>query len=190
MRVMKTTATAATLAYVERVLRYLASLRYFLDRVERLLAFVSRAERERCTSADLDFGTKDVGKGNNFFVLTRKCFSSLQYLLDICHHYSLNILELCVDAAQVPSGSAVHVCLLVFLDVRVWNNNFMKKSLTFFFFFKRRRTRQTVLPNSMKEYGRVTTGTFLPYWSKNSVWRSSRYAKAIFLGKDASQRSR
>lgn len=44
---MKTTATAATFAYVERVLRYLASLRYFLDRVERLLAFVSRAEGKK-----------------------------------------------------------------------------------------------------------------------------------------------
>lgn len=44
---MKTTATAATFAYVERVLRYLASLRYFFDRVERLLAFVSRAEKEK-----------------------------------------------------------------------------------------------------------------------------------------------
>lgn len=56
------------------------------------------------------------------FVLTGKCFSSLQYFLNICHHYPLNILELCVDAAQVPSGSAVNVCLLVFLDIRVWNN--------------------------------------------------------------------
>lgn len=53
MSVRKTTATAATLAYVERVLRYFASLRYFLDSADRLLAFVSRAERnkrkdERC----------------------------------------------------------------------------------------------------------------------------------------------
>lgn len=43
--VMKNTATAATFAYVERVFRYLASLRYFFDREDRLLAFVSRAER-------------------------------------------------------------------------------------------------------------------------------------------------
>lgn len=59
---MKTTATAATLAYVERVLRYLASLRYFFDRVERLLAFVSRAEKEECKSIDFDFGMNDVAK--------------------------------------------------------------------------------------------------------------------------------
>lgn len=62
MSVMKTTATAATLAYVERVLRYLASLRYFFDRVERLLAFVSRAEKEGCKSIDFDFGMNDVDK--------------------------------------------------------------------------------------------------------------------------------
>lgn len=46
MSVIKNTDTAATLAYVERVLRYLASLRYFFDRLVRLLAFVSRAEGE------------------------------------------------------------------------------------------------------------------------------------------------
>lgn len=63
MSVMKTTATAATLAYVERVLRYLASLRYFFDRVERLLAFVSRAEKERYKS--IDFGINDVAKKIN-----------------------------------------------------------------------------------------------------------------------------
>lgn len=44
MSVMKNTATAATLAYVERVLRYLASLRYFFDRLDKLLALVSKAE--------------------------------------------------------------------------------------------------------------------------------------------------
>lgn len=44
MSVVKNTATAATLAYVERVLRYLASVRYFFERADRLLAFVSRAE--------------------------------------------------------------------------------------------------------------------------------------------------
>lgn len=57
---MTTTATAATLAYVERVLRYLASLRYFFDSVDRLLAFVSRAEKRevRIYTADLDFGKK------------------------------------------------------------------------------------------------------------------------------------
>lgn len=47
MSVTKKTATAATLAYVERVLRYFASLRYFLDRLDRLLALVSRAEGEK-----------------------------------------------------------------------------------------------------------------------------------------------
>lgn len=62
MSVIQTTATAATLAYVERVLRYLASLRYFFDRVERLLAFVSRAETERSKSIDFDFGMNGVAK--------------------------------------------------------------------------------------------------------------------------------
>lgn len=61
---MTTTATAATLAYVERVLRYLASLRYFFDSVERLLAFVSRAEKGEVPiyTADFDFGKNDVAQ--------------------------------------------------------------------------------------------------------------------------------
>lgn len=53
------------------------------------------------------------------FELTRKGFPPLQDFLNICHHYPLNILQLRVDAAQVPPGSAVNVRLLVFLDVCV-----------------------------------------------------------------------
>lgn len=59
-RVMTKTATAATLAYVERVLRYLASLRYFLDKVDRLLAFVSRAGRK---TRDFELSLTHLGGG-------------------------------------------------------------------------------------------------------------------------------
>lgn len=59
---MKTTATAATLAYVERVLRYLALLRYCFDRVEKLLAFVSRPEKQ---VQIYRFGVHEVAKQNN-----------------------------------------------------------------------------------------------------------------------------
>ena len=43
MSVMRNKAPAATLAYVDLVFRYLASLLYFLERLVRLLALVSRA---------------------------------------------------------------------------------------------------------------------------------------------------
>lgn len=43
MSMMKNTATAASLAYVERMFRYLASWRYFLDKLDKLLALESRA---------------------------------------------------------------------------------------------------------------------------------------------------
>lgn len=43
---MKNTATAASLAYVDRMFKYLASWRYFLDRLDKLLAFESNAVKE------------------------------------------------------------------------------------------------------------------------------------------------
>lgn len=43
----KTRLVAAALAYAERLLRNLASWRYFLERVDRLLALESRAEDKR-----------------------------------------------------------------------------------------------------------------------------------------------
>lgn len=43
---MKKTPPAASLAYVDRVFRYLASLLYFLDRLDKLLAFESNAEEK------------------------------------------------------------------------------------------------------------------------------------------------
>lgn len=43
---MKKTPPAASLAYVERVFRYLASLLYFLERLDKLLAFESNAEEK------------------------------------------------------------------------------------------------------------------------------------------------
>ena len=46
MRVMRNKAPAATLAYVDLVFRYLASPLYFLERLVRLLALVSRAGRK------------------------------------------------------------------------------------------------------------------------------------------------
>jgi hypothetical protein len=46
MSVMRNKAPAATLAYVDLVFRYLASLLYFLERLVRLLALVSRAGRK------------------------------------------------------------------------------------------------------------------------------------------------
>lgn len=109
-----------------------------------------------------------------YCILTRKSFSSLQNLLNICHHDSLDILQLRVNTAQVPPGPAVDVCLLCFLDVSVWNNECMiwVWSMNLFFLHIVKYTvlvecskSQTVLPNSMKEYGLVTVGTLLPYWS-------------------------
>lgn len=52
--------------------------------------------------------------------LTGERLASLQHLLYISYHDPLHILQLCVDAAQVPSRSAVDVRLLCFLDVCVW----------------------------------------------------------------------
>lgn len=43
---MKKTPPAASLAYVERVFKYFASLLYFLDRLDKLLAFESNAEEK------------------------------------------------------------------------------------------------------------------------------------------------
>lgn len=59
---------------------------------------------------------------SSFLVLTRKSFSSLQDLLNISNHNSLDVLQLCVNTAQGPPSSAVHIWLLNFLDVGVWNN--------------------------------------------------------------------
>lgn len=47
MSMMKKTPPAASLAYVERVFRYLASLRYFFDKLDKLLAFESKAVEYR-----------------------------------------------------------------------------------------------------------------------------------------------
>lgn len=52
--------------------------------------------------------------------LTGESLSSLQHLLDVGHHDPLDVLQLRVDAAQVPPRSAVNVRLLGFLDVGVW----------------------------------------------------------------------
>lgn len=52
--------------------------------------------------------------------LTRESLSSLQHLLYVRHHDPLYVLELRVDAAQIPPRSAVNVRLLGFLDVGVW----------------------------------------------------------------------
>lgn len=54
------------------------------------------------------------------FRLTGERLASLQHLLYISYHDPLHILQLCVDAAQIPSRSAVDVRLLCFLDVCVW----------------------------------------------------------------------
>lgn len=54
--------------------------------------------------------------------LTRERLPSLQDLLDVRHHDPLHVLQLSVDAAQVPSGSAVDVQLLGFLNVGVWGS--------------------------------------------------------------------
>lgn len=129
MSVRKTTATAATLAYVERVFRYFASLRYFLDRADRLLAFVSRAERNKRKAGRhqtlqekfLKFRISDF-----IYPLTRECLPSLQNLLNIRHHDSLDTLELCVNAAQVPPGPAVHIASLGFLNVCVCEKGVQK----------------------------------------------------------------
>lgn len=52
--------------------------------------------------------------------LTRESLASLQHLLYVGHHDPLYVLQLCVDAAQIPPRSAVNVWLLRFLDVGVW----------------------------------------------------------------------
>lgn len=50
---------------------------------------------------------------------TRQGLSSLQHLLYVGHHDPLDVLQLRVDAAQIPPRSAVDVRLLGFLDVSV-----------------------------------------------------------------------
>lgn len=69
MSVRKNTDTAATLAYVERVLRYLASLRYFFDRDDRLLAFVSRAEEK---NANIEMNRTSLCQYSEMYILFRK----------------------------------------------------------------------------------------------------------------------
>lgn len=59
--------------------------------------------------------------------LTRESLASLQHLLYVSHHDPLYVLQLCVDAAQIPSRSAVNVRLLGFLDVGVWRGSSTKK---------------------------------------------------------------
>lgn len=59
--------------------------------------------------------------------LTGERLASLQHLLYISYHDPLHILQLCVDAAQIPSGSAVDVRLLCFLNVCVWGGSNTKK---------------------------------------------------------------
>lgn len=52
-------------------------------------------------------------------VQCRERFSSLKHLFYVCDHDPLYVLELCVDAAQVPSCSAVNVGFLGFLNISV-----------------------------------------------------------------------
>lgn len=107
---------------------------------------------------------------------TGQGLSSLQHLLDVSHHDALDVLQLRVDAAQIPPGSTVDVGLLGFLDVGVWWGG-----------QRHTRVQQTgrhqkprgapglgFSPNSMKEYGRDTVGTFFPCCSWNSACRSSK----------------
>lgn len=182
---MKTTATAATFAYVERVLRYLASLRYFFDRVERLLAFVSRAEKEK---VKITFWYWKWWSKNIYFCIHQtvlllvaelpQCLPPLssEHPVTLCWCCPSSVWLCCQCMPSCFSGcmclkQQCYICRSIW---PFWNTGHWP----------------SVLPNSMKEYGLVTDGTLLPYWSKNSVWRSSRYAKAIFLGNEASQRSR
>lgn len=51
--------------------------------------------------------------------LTGEGLASLQHLLDVRYHDPLHVLQLRVDAAKIPSRSAVDVRLLGFLDVCV-----------------------------------------------------------------------
>lgn len=62
--------------------------------------------------------------------LTRESLSSLQHLLYVRHHDPLYVLELRVDAAQIPSRPAVNVRLLGFLDVGVWGRSGGRNKLT------------------------------------------------------------
>lgn len=50
---------------------------------------------------------------------TRQGLSPLQHLLYVGHHDPLDVLQLRVNAAQIPPCSAVNVRLLGFLDVGV-----------------------------------------------------------------------
>lgn len=54
------------------------------------------------------------------FGRTRQGLSPLQHLLYVSHHDPLDVLQLRVDAAQIPPSSTVNVGLLGFLDVGVW----------------------------------------------------------------------
>lgn len=60
--------------------------------------------------------------------LTGESLASLQHLLYVSYHDPLHVLQLCVDAAQIPSCSAVDVRLLGFLDVCVWKGKHCNKS--------------------------------------------------------------
>lgn len=53
-----------------------------------------------------------------------------------------------------------------------------------------RKVRNKNLPNSIKQQGLDTVGTFFPYCSSNSECKSSRKAKANFLGKLASVKTK
>lgn len=156
------------------------SQHFFLTQIEPFFFIISTnakfSNKQNCTL--LHYITR-FSRYVDFILLTRKSFSSLQNFLNICHHYSLDILQLCVDTAQVPPGPAVNVCLLCFLDVCVWNSIYIyiyvikpvfvlsAGNEQFFIVVIHYTTNisQTVLPNSMKEYGLVTVDTFLPYWS-------------------------
>lgn len=61
--------------------------------------------------------------------LTGQSLASLQHLLYVGYHDPLHVLQLRVDAAQVPSRSAVNVRLLGFLDVCVWKGKHCNKRL-------------------------------------------------------------
>lgn len=70
-----------------------------------------------------DTASEETWPGLRSHGLTRESLSSLQHLLYVSHHDPLHVLELCVDAAQIPSRSAVNVRLLGFLDVGVWRGS-------------------------------------------------------------------
>ncbi len=63
---MKKTPPAASLAYVERVFRYLASLLYFLDRLDKLLAFESNAEETNMKKLKESWHFSGLAQGSSF----------------------------------------------------------------------------------------------------------------------------